>query len=316
MVACKTNLVMSVKAIQDSLSTDAVISSVEKSSNLILDKLVNWTEITIKMFPNMLLALLVFFLFILLAKGLTKLLKRIFVKRNINQELFRIFNKILYIIVLSIGVMFCLSILNLDKTVTSLLAGAGIVGLALGFAFQDIAANFISGFFMASKKPFNIGDVIEVENIKGVVKKINLRTTELLSFDGNYIIVPNKQVFQSAIINYSTTGERRVLISVGVAYDSKLDMVEECVKTTIESLDDMIKEKGVSVHFKEFGDSSINLDIKYWVKYPNNGSYMSSLSKGVKAIKGAFDKNGINIPFPIRTLIADNFTLSTDSKAK
>jgi len=307
---------MSVKAIQDSLSTDAVISSVEKSSNLILDKLVNWTEITIKMFPNMLLALLVFFLFILLAKGLTKLLKRIFVKRNINQELFRIFNKILYIIVLSIGVMFCLSILNLDKTVTSLLAGAGIVGLALGFAFQDIAANFISGFFMASKKPFNIGDVIEVENIKGVVKKINLRTTELLSFDGNYIIVPNKQVFQSAIINYSTTGERRVLISVGVAYDSKLDMVEECVKTTIESLDDMIKEKGVSVHFKEFGDSSINLDIKYWVKYPNNGSYMSSLSKGVKAIKGAFDKNGINIPFPIRTLIADNFTLSTDSKAK
>ncbi len=307
---------MSVKAIQDSLSTDAVISSVEKSSNLILDKLVNWTETTIKMFPNMLLALLVFFLFILLAKGLTKLLKRIFVKRNINQELFRIFNKILYIIVLSIGVMFCLSILNLDKTVTSLLAGAGIVGLALGFAFQDIAANFISGFFMASKKPFNIGDVIEVENIKGVVKKINLRTTELLSFDGNYIIVPNKQVFQSAIINYSTTGERRVLISVGVTYDSKLDMVEECVKTTIESLDDMIKEKGVSVHFKEFGDSSINLDIKYWVKYPNNGSYMSSLSKGVKAIKGAFDKNGINIPFPIRTLIADNFTLSTDSKAK
>lgn len=303
---------MSIKTLQDTLSTDAVISSVEKSSNLILDKLVNWTETIIKMLPNMLLALLVFFLFILLAKGLTKLLKRIFVKRNINQELFRIFNKILYITVLSIGVMFCLSILNLDKTVTSLLAGAGIVGLALGFAFQDIAANFISGFFMASKKPFNIGDVIEVENVKGVVEKINLRTTELLDFDGDYVIIPNKQVFQSAIVNYSTIGKRRILISVGVAYDSELDKVEECVKSTIESLDDMIKNKGVSVHFKEFGDSSINLDIKYWVKYPNNGTYMNSLSKGVKAIKSAFNKEGINIPFPIRTLMTESFKTNSD----
>ncbi len=303
---------MSIKILQDTLSTDAVISSVEKSSNLILDKLVNWTETIIKMLPNMLLALLVFFLFILLAKGLTKLLKGIFVKRNINQELFRIFNKILYITVLSIGVMFCLSILNLDKTVTSLLAGAGIVGLALGFAFQDIAANFISGFFMASKKPFNIGDVIEVENVKGVVKKINLRTTELLDFDGDYVIIPNKQVFQSAIVNYSTMGKRRIVISVGVGYESDLEQVENCAKKTINSLEDTIQDKGVSVHFLEFGDSSINLDIKFWVEYPNNGTYMNSLSKGVKAIKSAFNKEGINIPFPIRTLMAENFKINSD----
>lgn len=297
---------------QDTLSTDAMLASVGKSSDLIINKLMSWTETFIKMLPNMMLALLVFIVFIFVAKGLTKLLKRIFRKRNINHELFRIFNKILYITVLGLGLMFSLSILNLDKTVTSLLAGAGIVGLALGFAFQDIAANFISGFFMASKKPFQIGDVIEVSGKKGTVRKINLRTTEIEDFDGDYIIIPNKEVFQSPIINYSTTGQRRVVISVGVGYESDLDKVEACSKETIGSLEDTIREKGVSVHFLEFGDSSINLEIKFWVEYPNNGTYMNSVSAGVKAIKKAFDKEGINIPFPIRTLLSKNFKVNAE----
>ncbi len=98
--------------------------------------------------------------------------------------------------VIALGFLFALSIVNLDKTVTSILAGVGVIGLALGFAFQDIAANFISGLFMASNKPFQIGDIIEVEGITGKVTAIKLRTTEMKTFQGNDVIIPKIVIFR------------------------------------------------------------------------------------------------------------------------
>lgn len=270
--------------------------------DIVLNKLNSWGKTIIEMLPNFGLAVLTLIAFIVIAKITKKLFRKALLKTYSNEQMTNILSRIIYIAIIIAGAMAALSILHLEKTVTSVLAGAGILGLALSFAFQDLAANFVSGFFMAAKKPFEIGDVIEVEGLTGAVISISLRNTEIMTFDGNEVILPNPMLFENPLTNYYRTKKRRIDLNVGVSYAEDLDHVENITKKAIEALPTIIQEKGVLVLFKEFGDSSINLQVQYWVAYENYSQYLQGTSDGVKALKKAYDKNGILIPFPIRTL--------------
>lgn len=274
---------------------------VSKYYDLVVEKVVSWSENFVSMLPNFILALLSFFAFILIAKYSVRLLKRLLNKTIDNPALNNIIGKTIYIAIVVIGTFVSLSVLNLEKTVTSLLAGAGIIGLALGFAFQDIAANFISGILMAARRPFKVGDIIETAGHEGIVHKINIRTTEITSFQGQQIIIPNKEVFQNALINDSYNGKRRIDLNVGVSYGDDLEKVKritlEAVKTVSRRTNDDLK-----LVYKEFGDSSINFTIMIWVEFKSQMDFLESQSQAIMAIKKAFDENDITIPFPIRTL--------------
>lgn len=143
----------------------------------ILKKLNIWLESGLEMLPNLAVAIIVLIVFVFIAKFANKAILRILSRTYKNTELSTIIAKIVNIIIIILGLMFALSLLHLDKTVSSVLAGAGVIGIALSFAFQDIAANFVNGLILAAKRPFEIGDVIEVEGIIGTVLSIHLRTT-------------------------------------------------------------------------------------------------------------------------------------------
>ncbi len=268
----------------------------------IIDKISSWGTTALEMLPNFLIALLVLAVFIFAAKWIKKGARKLLGKTYENQELSKMISKIVYITVIAVGAMFALSVLHLDKTVSSILAGAGIIGLALSFAFQDLAANFVSGFFMAAKRPFEVGDVIEVEGYIGTVLNINLRNTEILSFDGNEILLPNRLLFENPLTNYYKTKTRRVDLEVGVSYAEDLDRVEEITRKAIAQLPELIQSEDIQVIFKDFGGSSINLEVRYWVPYSTYFQYLKGQSDGVKLIKKAYDENNISIPFPITTL--------------
>lgn len=274
---------------------------ISKYYNIVIEKVISWSENFVSMLPNFILALLSFILFALIAKYSTKLLKNILSRTIDNPALNNIISKTVYITVIIIGTFVALSVLNLEKTVTSLLAGAGIIGLALGFAFQDIAANFISGILMAARRPFKIGDVIETISHKGIVKKINIRTTELTSFQGQEIMIPNKEIFQNALINNSKNGKKRIDLGVGVSYGDDLEKVREITLAAVQSVPRRTKDE-LKLVFGEFGDSSINFTIMIWVEYKTHLNFLESQSEAIIAIKKAFDANDITIPFPIRTL--------------
>ncbi len=268
----------------------------------ITSKLEAWYLDTLSMIPNFVLAVIVLIGFYYVAKYIRMGVSRVLNRAYNNPELTKILSKVIFVGVIISGTMAALSILHLDKTVSSILAGAGIIGLALSFAFQDIAANFMSGFIMAAKRPFEIGDVIEVQDMKGTVQAINLRSTELLTFEGNEVIIPNKIVFQNPVTNYYKQKKMRIDLKVGVSYGDDLDKVEHIAKSAIEDLEHVVHNEPVRVFFENFGDSSINLEVQYWVEYSAYHEYLQAISDGVKAIKKAFDKQDIAIPFPIRTL--------------
>lgn len=275
---------------------------VNKAYTLVSEKLEGWISTAIKMLPNFLVAVLVLVLFVLLGKLLKRLFNKIFKKITDNRSLQSLLSSILYIAVVAIGTFIALSILQLDGAVTSLLAGAGVIGLALGFAFQDIASNFIAGTMMSIRKPFKIDDLIQTNDYFGKVLSIHLRTTELQTMQGQIVMIPNAEVFKNPIINYTQLGKRRVDIAVGVTYDQDLPFAKKVAKEAIESIEG-IEQDNVTIYYSEFGGSSINFTIRYWMPFKNKQfEWLAMQDEGIIAIKKGFDENGISIPFPIRTL--------------
>lgn len=275
---------------------------IENAYKLITEKLEVWVETAIKMLPNFVLAILIVIVFVFLGKFIKNICRKLFRKITDNESLRRLASTVVYVFVVCIGAFIALSVLNLDGTVTSLLAGAGVVGLALAFAFQEIASNYMAGTMMSIQKPFKVGDLIESNDYFGKVLHIHLRTTEMSTLQGQIVLIPNADVFKKPIVNYSKSGRRRVDLKVRISYSQDLAVAKEIALKAIKNIKG-IKEDEVSLFYEEFDDSSINFSVRYWMPFTNkNFEYKAKVDEGVMAVKAAFDKAGINIPFPIRTL--------------
>ncbi|MFL9829527.1 mechanosensitive ion channel family protein [Flavobacterium sp. ARAG 55.4] len=275
---------------------------INKITDLITEKLTVWSEALIKLLPNIAVAAIVMVLGFYLAKFIQKTATRLIGKISKNLTLNNLFSSIIYFIFLGIVIFTVLSILKLDKAVTSILAGAGILGLALAFAFQDIAANFMSGIFISFRKPLKVGDIVEIRDYMGKVKEVNLRDTIIETFQGKTVIIPNKEVFQNPIENYSFLQKRRFDLSVGVSYGDDLEKVRQITLDAVSDIAELSKEDTINVFFVEFGDSSVNLSVRMWINTPEQSVYNKVGSEAIIKIKKAYDANDIMIPFPIRTL--------------
>lgn len=273
----------------------------DKISVTILEKLFTWYDMLIQGIPSFVLAILVVLFFGFISKYFKRAAGKIVSKISDNNSLSALSATVVSYIVNLIGVFIALDILHLDKTVTSLLAGAGILGLALGFAFQDLTSNFISGVFIAVQQPIRLGDVIETNGYIGQVRAISVRSTVLYNFAGQEIEIPSKDIFQKPIINYSKTGERRMQLNCGVTYDANLQHVQDIAVKAIEQLPFLQKGKPVELHYDAFSDSSINFKIWYWIDQIKAGPPFAA-SEAIKTLKKAFEDHDITIPFPIRTL--------------
>lgn len=274
----------------------------ENIYELISGKLETWLTSAIEMLPNLVLALLVVIAFYVLAKVIRKFVGKTLSRVTDNKTVTGLAQTLLAILVLGVGFFFALSILNLDGTVTSLLAGAGIIGLALGFAFQDIAANFIAGVLLSIRHPFGIGDIIETNGLFGTVEKLNLRNTILRTPQGQFIYVPNKVVYENPFTNYTKIGKRRIDLACGVSYGDDLEKARKIAVDTLSSLDMRDESKEVQFYYNEFGDSSINFSIRFWINFDRLPDFWGAQSEAIMALKKAYDQNDIMIPFPIRTL--------------
>ncbi|MGM0545301.1 MAG: mechanosensitive ion channel family protein [Bacteroidota bacterium] len=266
------------------------------------DKLLNWLETTIAMLPNMVVALIVLILFFVLGRLVRKGVKHMLEKTTNNKTIINLLETIVGVLVIGVGIFIALSVLKLDGAVTSLLAGAGIIGLALGFAFQDIASNFISGIILSIRHPFGIGDIIETNDFYGTVQQMNLRNTIIRTPQGQIVYIPNKSVFENPLENYTSSGVRRIDLSCGVSYGDDLEKAKDVALEAVKGLDNYNEQKGVNLFYDEFGGSSINFKIHFWVNFETNPDYLSARSDAIIAITKAFDENDIMIPFPIRTL--------------
>lgn len=178
---------------------------------------------------------------------------------------------------------------------TSFIAIFGAAGLAVGLALQGSLSNFASGVLIVLFRPYRVGDFIEAAGIAGVVEQVQILTTIMKTGDNKQIIVPNSQIMDSIITNYSANDTRRVDMVVGVSYDDDLDKVRETIKELIAADDRILDEPAPKIAVSELADSSVNFVVRPWV---NSADYWGVMFDLTEAIKKRFDKEGISFPFP------------------
>lgn len=275
---------------------------IQRAFDLLTQKLSSWVTTAIKLIPNLVAAILILLVFYgigwLIRKGVSKSLRKI----TKNQAVVNLLETIAGIIVLAAGFFIALGVLQLEGAVTSLLAGVGVIGLALGFAFQGTAANFISGIILSVRHPFDIGDIIESRDFYGYVHTINLRCTIIRTTQGQLVYIPNRDLLENPFLNYTWNHERRIDLECGVAYGDDLDLVEEVGLKAIKTLDVVKTNRPVELVFKELSGSSINFDLRFWIHFEKNYDYKKAKSDAIKALKKAFEENDIDIAWPVRSI--------------
>ncbi len=269
---------------------------------LISGKLENWLETGIKHLPNLVVAFLIAIVFGIAAKVAGHAVRRVMRRTFESTQIADLLTSIIKIIILVAGIFIALDFVGLRGTVTSLLAGAGIVGLAVGFAFQDMTENLIAGIAMGIRKPFQIGDVIEAEGVFGKVESINLRNTLVETFFGQREIIPNKILFRNILTNYSALGKRRIEVPVGISYGDDPAKAAKVIVEAMKEKDYVINKDDTSVFASGFGDSSVNLLVWFWIDYPGQQGFMAARHDAVVTVKKVLEENDILIPFPIRTM--------------
>jgi small conductance mechanosensitive channel len=178
---------------------------------------------------------------------------------------------------------------------TSFIAIFGAAGLAVGLALQGSLSNFASGVLIVLFRPYKVGDFIEGAGISGVVVEVQILTTVLKTGDNKQIIVPNGQIMNSIITNYSANDQRRVDMVVGVSYDDDLDKVRSTLQELIDADDRILDEPACTIAVSALADSSVNFVVRPWVK---TADYWGVMFDMTEAIKKRFDKEGISFPFP------------------
>jgi len=263
----------------------------------------------VEMIPRFFAGVIVFVLAILFAKFLKKYItSRITAraKHEVNEEALILIERMVFFGVITLGLVISLAIVKIN-VVTFVSA----IGLGLGFAFKDLLSNFIAGVVILTQKKFKIGDLVKVKDRIGTIVEIEARTTQIRDVDGTLLVIPNAEMLTEVVQNFTAHSFRRVSFRVGVHYSTPLEKALEIAMKAIKENKHVVIDPAPQVFFAEFDQSSINLEIRFWVESSIRNGWWIVQSEVIQAIKKEFDTAGIVIPFPITTLSLDSFDKNT-----
>ena len=226
-------------------------------------------------------------------------------KTAVDNVIIDLFKKFSGIIIYTVGVILALDAMGFN--IMPFVAGAGVAGIAIGFAAKDTLSNLIAGVLLIIDRPFEVGDRIEVWTAPknaatwGDVIHIGLRATKIRTTDNIVIIIPNNEIMKRDIINYTTvTKEIRVRVPIGVAYDADIKKAKELIIKTALELDWVMQEPAPKVVVRSFGDSAVDLQARIWISRPRRR--MDTISHVTDRVKEVFQEEGIEIPYPKRDI--------------
>jgi small conductance mechanosensitive channel len=258
----------------------------------LIGKLEDWLHQGILMLPNLAAAIVVALLFWILARIASNVTGRMLRRATPYREINTLLTRLVWAAVVAAGVFVALGILQLEKTVTSLVAGAGVLTLIIGFAFQDLAANFIAGILLQLRHPFRQGQLVRTNNFYGTVEHIDLRNTIIHTLTGQIVHLPNKDVFQNPLENFSAAGSRRVDIPVTVPHDSNLDQAERLAIAAIDTVDARDASRPVEVFYESLSGDSVAFTVRFWIPFDDQErEFLAARAAAVKSIKRTLEED-------------------------
>jgi len=252
----------------------------------------------IKGVPNLLTALVILLAGLYIARVVNRIIKRVLKARQAPEGVTHLLAELAKVSVIVIGVI---TALQRFFDVTAFLAGLGILGFTVGFALQDVMKNFAAGVILLIQQPFHVDEFIGVAGFDGQVLEVDLRATEMRSLDGRIVSIPNAEVLANPIVNYTRASRRRIELPVGVGYGTDTEIARKVVLEALQNVPGYMAEPGPLIGFSNFGDSALELNTYFWIDTSQTNP-IAAKDAAFSLIKSALDKQGIDIPFPIRTV--------------
>lgn len=253
----------------------------------------NLTDWLLSMSINIVLALLIFIVGSWIVGRLVRMIEKLLQSRGIDHALGSFIRAVLSTVLKFAVIIIALEQVGIDTT--SLLALLGAAGLAVGLALKDSLSNFASGVMLILLKPFKSGDYIEAGGVGGIVEKITIFNTILITVDNKEVIVPNAQVYGGTITNYSARPTRRVDLMIGISYNDNIKTARDLIAGIIAEDTRILTDKEPVIAVADLADSSVNLTVRVWV---NSADFFPVKWHLLETIKTTFDENGVTIPFP------------------
>jgi len=222
--------------------------------------------------------------------------------RNLEEHARKPLKKLVSIVVVFVGIAVAFGVAQYGDFLQSLATIAAAATLAIGFAMQDVLSNFVAGVFIFTDRPFRIGDWIEWDGNAGVVEDISLRVTRVRTFDNELLTVPNSQLTDGVIKNPVAKEQLRLKFVFGIGYDDDIDQATEIIVEEADKHEEILDDPAPSVRLVELGDSSVGLQSRIWIDNPSRADFVKTRGEYVTAVKQRFDEEGIDIPYPNRTI--------------
>jgi small conductance mechanosensitive channel len=230
------------------------------------------------------------------------LVDRVMESRGLEVHARKPLRKILLAAIVFVGIAVAFGFAGYGNFLQSLATVAAAATLAIGFAMQDVIANFVAGIFIFTDKPFRIGDWIEWDDRSGIVEDISFRVTRVRTFDNELLTVPNSHLTDGVIKNPVAKKQLRLQVPFGIGYDDDIERATEIILEEAHAHPDILEEPEPSVRLTELGDSSVVLKSRVWIDEPSRSDFVKTRGEYVTSVKRRFDEEDINIPYPNRTL--------------
>ena len=252
--------------------------------------------------PYFIASIIVILIFWFLSIVFKKVVYKLLGSRSRHQNLVKVFQRVGGALIIFIGFMIAMVIAVPEFTPAKLIGALGIGSVAIGFAFKDIFQNLLSGILLLISEPFRIGDQIVSGDYEGTVEDIKIRATTIKTYDGRQVVIPNSDLYTSALTVNTAYKQRRLQVAVGIGYEDDIEAAKAEILQALDKVESVSKKAQPSVIATGFGDSTIDLMVRWFIEDGTQANKVTSIHQVIVEIKSALDAAGVNIPFPIRTI--------------
>ena len=252
--------------------------------------------------PYFVASIIVILIFWFLSIIFKKIVHKLLGSRSRHQNLVKVFQRVGGALIFFIGFMIAMVIAVPGFTPAKLIGALGIGSVAIGFAFKDIFQNLLSGILLLISEPFRIGDQIVSGDYEGTVEDIKIRATTIKTYDGRQVVIPNSDLYTSALTVNTAYKQRRLQVAVGIGYEDDIEAAKAEIIKALDKIESVSKKATPSVIATGFGGSSIDLMVRWFIEDGTQANKVASIHQVIVGIKNSLDAAGVNIPFPIRTI--------------
>jgi small conductance mechanosensitive channel len=266
----------------------------------------------IVMLPNLVLALIVFVLFVVVARFIRNLVRRVTRNRRNARNLGLVLGRLAQGSIVLIGLFVALSIVLPSFKAGDLIQLLGISSVAIGFAFRDILQNFLAGILILLTEPFQIDDQIVFKEFEGTVENIQTRATTIRTYDGRRIVIPNSELFTNSLTVNTAFENRRLEYDIGIGYGDDIARAKQLILEAIHETEGVLSQPAADAIVVDLAESTVNIRARWWIKPPRRAPALDLQDSVLTAIKNKLTANGVDMPFPTQQILFHDQTEETD----